>query len=61
MTQAKAAFSDAFGYSPDVSMLPTDVTGPSTENSKAELLAGFRAAAFSQLAMDIGLSQNVVV
>jgi len=59
-SQAKAeeAFANAFGYTPDLSMNPEDATGPAADASDEAKLAGFRAAAFSQLAMDLGLSQN---
>jgi len=58
MSQAQEAFSNAFGYTPDVSVTPVDATLTGVEASEAAKLAGFRAAAFSQLAMDLGLSQN---
>jgi len=57
--EAEAAFSDAFGYTPDMSVTPADATtAPAADEDDAETLAGFRAGAFSQLAMDLGLSQN---
>jgi len=58
MTQAQNAFANAFGYTPDVSVTPLDATLTDAEASEAAKLAGFRAATFSQLAMDLGLSQN---
>ena len=57
--QAEAAFAAAFGYTPDMSVNPADATtAPAAEETDAETLAGFRAGAFSQLAMDLFLSQN---
>ena len=57
--EAEAAFASAFGYAPDMSVTPADATtAPATDETDAETLAGFRAGAFSQLAMDLGLSQN---
>lgn len=57
--QAEVAFAAAFGYTPDMSVTPADATtAPVADETDAETLAGFRAGAFSQLAMDIGLSQN---
>ena len=58
MTQAQEIFKNAFGYTPDTSVMPVDAMTASTDASDAEKLSGFRAAAFSQLAMDLGLSQN---
>ena len=58
MTQAQEIFRNAFGYIPDTSVTPADAMTASTDASDAEKLSGFRAAAFSQLAMDLGLSQN---
>ncbi len=59
MDQAKAAFATAFGYTPDMSITPADATtAPAADETDASTLAGFRAGAFSQLAMDLGLSQD---
>jgi len=59
MAEAEAAFLVAFGYTPDMSIDPADATTvPATDEDDAETLSGFRAAVFSQLAMDLGLSQN---
>jgi hypothetical protein len=59
MTQAQNAFALAFGYTPDMSVVPADATtAPAVDAVAASTLAGFRAAAFSQLAMDLGLSQD---
>jgi len=57
--EAETAFAAAFGYTPDMSVNPADATTvPAAGETYAETLAGFRAGAFSQLAMDLGLSQN---
>jgi len=57
--QAEEVFAAAFGYTPDMSVTPSDATtAPAEGASEESTLAGFRAAAFSQLAMDLGLSQN---
>lgn len=59
MAQAEAAFAAAFGYTPDTSITPADATtAPAADETDASTLAGFRAAVFSQLAMDLGLSQD---
>ena len=55
MTQAQEAFTNAFGYTPDITITPADATGPAADATEASRLAGLRAAAFSQLAMDLGL------
>jgi len=57
--QAEVAFAAAFGYTPDMSVTPADATtAPAADETDASTLAGFRAGAFSQLAMDLGLSQS---
>jgi hypothetical protein len=57
--EAEAAFAAAFAYTPDVSVTPADATtAPAADETDDETLAGFRAGAFSQLAMDLGLSQD---
>ena len=53
--EAAAAFASAFGYTPDNSVAPTDATAPAQDAETANLLSGLRAAAFSQLAADLGL------
>lgn len=58
MSQAQEFFENAFGYTPDSSITPADAMIASVDASDAEKLSGFRAAAFSQLAMDLGLSQD---
>lgn len=56
--QAETNFFKGFGYVPDISVTPVDATVPAVGASDASKLAGLRAAAFSQLAQDLGLSQN---
>jgi len=57
--EAETAFAAAFGYTPDMSVNPADATtAPAADETDDETLAGFRAGAFSQLAMDLGLSQD---
>ena len=59
MAEASDAFEDAFAYTPDVSVDPADATtAPAADETEDETLAGFRAGAFSQLANDLGLSQD---
>ena len=48
-------FTGAFGYTPDTSIAPTDATDPDVDATDEELLAGLRAAAFSQLTEDMML------
>ena len=55
---AKAAFKAAFGYAPDSTVEPVDATKANAEASDAARLAGVRAAGFSQLLADLGLSKN---
>ncbi|UCB55322.1 MAG: hypothetical protein JSW45_01955 [Thiotrichales bacterium] len=55
MTDAEAAFNSAFGYTPDHGIAPTDATSPAAGAENDQLLAGLRAAAFSQLTSDLGL------
>ena len=56
-TPAEAAtiFEAAFGFVPDPTTTPTDATAPAQGAEEASLLSGLRAAAFSQLASDLGL------
>ncbi len=56
LAEAETAFENAFGYTPDTTIAPTDATGPAAEATDEELLAGLRAAAFSQLTMNLGLT-----
>jgi len=58
MNDAIDAFTTAFGYTPDHSIAPTDTTNPATVAEDAQILAGLRAAAFSQLAMELGLTSD---
>jgi hypothetical protein len=54
---AAAAFTMAFGYTPDASIAP--INAPySASSSTAQRLAGLRAMAFSQLTKDLGLSPD---
>ena len=57
-TQAEAAFQTAFAYTPDSSLAPTDATNPEAGASNERLLAGLRAAVFSQMAADLGLTAS---
>jgi hypothetical protein len=52
---ADAAFAAAFGYTPDVTVKPAFATISSASTS-SQRLVGLRAAAFSQLTTDLGLS-----
>lgn len=56
MSQAQTAFANAFGFTPDISVDPVDVTSPPADASAEEKLAGFRAAAFSELTLELGLT-----
>lgn len=56
--QAESAFFNGFGYIPDISVTPVDATVPAVDASDASKQAGLRAAAFSQLARDLLLSQD---
>ncbi len=57
--QAEAAFASAFGYTPDMTVTPADATtAPAADETMESTLAGFRAGAFSQLAMGLGLTQD---
>ena len=55
LSAAQAAFESAFGFGADTTGAPADATNPPAGASDAQLLAGLRAAAFSQLTMDLGL------
>ncbi len=55
-TEASTIFKAAFGFSPDLSIAPVDATNPAGATDNAGLLSGLRAATFSQLASDLGLS-----
>jgi hypothetical protein len=56
LSAAQTALETAFGFAADTSVAPTDATAPATGAGDAQLLAGLRAAAFSQLTMDLGLT-----
>jgi len=59
LAEAQGIFTAAFGYTPDTSIIPADATtAPAADEDAASTLAGFRAGAFSQLAMDLGLTQD---
>jgi len=51
------AFTAAFGFTPDYAVAPTDATAPEAGADNARLLAGLRAATFSQLASDLSIEQ----
>jgi len=54
-TEAENLFNNAFGYTSDITVAPDDATNPVSAD-EVRLRAGLRAAAFSQMAMDIGLT-----
>ena len=54
--QATTAFQNAFGYIPDHTIAPTDATNPDANSDDAQKIAGLRAAVFSQLTLDLGLT-----
>jgi hypothetical protein len=54
---AETDFAKAFGYTPDSSVKPA-FAGMSSASTAAQRLAGLRAAAFSQLAKDLGISAS---
>lgn len=56
LSAAQAAFESAFGFAADATVAPADATSPATDATEEELLAGLRAAAFSQLTDDLGLA-----
>ena len=56
LTDAQAAFESAFGFAADTATAPADATAPAADATEEELLAGLRAAAFSQLTADLGLT-----
>ena len=56
LNAALLAFDDAFGFDADSNVAPADATNPAADATNEELLAGLRAAAFSQLAKDLGLA-----
>ena len=57
LSEAKTAFESAFGFAVDSSIAPADATAtPAVGVTQAQLLAGLRAAVFSQMTMDLGLT-----
>jgi hypothetical protein len=56
-TAAEAAFTSAFGYTPDCSIKPAFAT-MSSASTTTQRLAGLRAAAFSQLTKDLVLTPD---
>ena len=58
LTEAETAFFSGFGYTPDIAVTPVDATVVALDASDESKLAGLRAAAFSQLALDLDLSHN---
>lgn len=58
MASAETTFASAFSYTPNHSIAPTDATSPATGADNDQLLAGLRAAAFSQLTSDLGLAAD---
>lgn len=58
LVEAATAFEDAFGYAPDTRIAPSDATEVDAGASDDEKLAGLRAATFSQLTMDLGLTPS---
>ena len=57
LAEAKTAFANAFGYTPDSSLEPdfTSATGVTDEQMLARKLEGLSATAFSKLTKDMGL------
>lgn len=56
--EAENAFNNAFGYTPDSTITPTDATNPENGATDEQLLNGLHAAAFSQLANNLGLTAS---
>ncbi len=54
--QAQELFKNAFGFEADTSIAPVDVTDPPAGAGQARMLAGLRAAVFSMLNLELGLS-----
>lgn len=55
LSAAQGAFNNAFGYSPDISIAPV-FANVSSGAAAAEKLEGLRAATFSQMGFDLGLT-----
>jgi hypothetical protein len=56
LSAAQAAFESAFGFTADTATAPADSTAPAADATEEELLAGLRAAVYSQLTKDLGLA-----
>ena len=56
LDQAKEDFEGAFGFVPNPHIMPKDATIDNADASADQKLAGLRAAAFSQLTNDLGLT-----
>ncbi|HEC07250.1 MAG TPA: carboxypeptidase regulatory-like domain-containing protein [Thiolapillus brandeum] len=54
---SRSLFENTFGYTPDVTVAPTDATNPTTSDKDSQR-AGLRAALFSQLTFDLGLKTH---
>lgn len=58
-TEAQTAYFNAFAYHPDTTIEPVDITDPASFSADdASRHIGFRAAVFSQLAQNLGLSAD---
>jgi hypothetical protein len=55
-SEAENTFNNAFGYIPDCALAPTSAVNPDADADDTQKLAGLRAAAFSQLALKLGLT-----
>ncbi len=58
LTQAETAFANGFGFTPAINMIPADVSAPAANATEEEKLAGFRAASFSELTLEMGLNPD---
>lgn len=59
LTDAEAMVEDSFGVAADLDVAPLDATqAPAAGADQGRVRAGLRAAAFSQLAMDLGLDAD---
>lgn len=54
--EAENTFNNALGYIPDYGLAPTSAVNPDVDADETQKLAGLRAAAFSQLALKLGLT-----
>ncbi len=54
-SEAASVFENAFGFTTDFTIAPTDATAPAVDASDEEKLAGLRAAMFSQLTSDMAM------